>query len=377
MEFNENQVNNPEMENFEKRENTDRRDSGFEGLENSKNYSNYNPYPPQRITEYIPFGFTPETYKEKKDIRKSAMNIGIPLLLMFGISMFWATVYYAVMAVFGFTPEGAYEIISEPAVLSVAQIILSVLMFTVPFVLSTKIAGYRISDLAELEKPEKNTVLPFFLFGISFCAFANISVSYAGSIFESFGINYSVDFGDNPQGIFGFLLSLLATVAVPALVEEFTCRGIIFGILKKYGEAFALIVSSIIFGVMHGNFSQIPFAFLVGLVLGYIRIKTGSLWVCCLVHAFNNLISVLFDYFASGLPVMAQNIMYTVFLMLCLLAGIVGILLLSKHPTDNYKLKNAENACEEKQKYKWFFSSPFIIIFLILFLAEACLYFVN
>ncbi len=310
---------------------------------------------------------------EKRETRRMAMLVGLPLLAFTAITAFWSTVYLAIMAIFGYNTAAALDIVRNPAVMQVVQVVLSILLFTVPYTVAVKVAGYRVSDLVPLEKSKKGTALPYFLFGIGFCAFANIAVSYAGQIFQSFGFDYSVDYGENPKGFWGFALVFISTAVVPALVEEFACRGIMLGLLLKYGEAFALIVSSAVFGIMHGNFEQIPFAFLVGLVLGLIRIKTGSLWVCILVHGFNNLVSVVFNYLPD-ISNMAENMAYTVFLCVCLIAAVYGI---CKIPStaDAYTLKGDIKGFTAK-RYKWFFTSPFIIIFIVIAFIESLAFFI-
>ena len=338
-------------------------------MENQFDYINNTEFSPQNM------GFAPLDPKlaQKKEIRTTAMFVGIPILTFSVITAFWSTVYLSVMSVFGYSATEALKIIKEPALLQVVQIVLSILMFTVPYIVAAKIGGYCVSDLVPLERPKKGSVLPYFLFGIGFCAFANIAVSYAGSIFESFGIDYSVDFGDNPKGVWGFILVFISTAVVPARVEEFACRGIMFGLLLKHGQAFALIVSAIVFGLLHGNFEQIPFAFLVGLVLGLIRIKTGSLWVCVLVHGFNNLVSVVFSYLPDG-NTMAQNMAYVIFLACCLAAAIYGMLSLSRDK-DTYKLEKDDSTISESDKHKWFFTSPITIIFVVIAFVESLAFF--
>jgi len=222
---------------------------------------------------------------------------------------------------------------------------------------------------------EKKLILPLFLMGVSFCSFANIAVSYAAAIFQSFGIDYNVDFGPNPTGFFGFCLTFISTVVTPALVEEFICRGLILGSLRRFGDGFAIIVSAILFGLMHGNFQQIPFAFLVGLVLGFIVVKSGSLWVAVAVHAFNNFISVSFDYIFASFSDNAQNMIYTFILAICLLTGIIAVLLLKNADSDFYKIEKAQTELTEKQKYKWFFKSPTIVIFIVFALIESVTFF--
>ena len=348
--------------------------TGAAGAQNGGTAPSAGAYVPP-FTPFVPFGMTLNTLKEKNSIKKSALIIGLCLIVLSIISFFWATAYYFIAGLFGISQLEAYNMISEPAAMQVVQILISSFMFTVPFIIIYKGNGLRISDIVPLGKPKKGNRAAMFFFGVSFCAFANIAVSYASSFFDSFGVDYDVDFGENPQGIFGFLLSFTATVLVPGLVEEFANRGLILGILRKFGDGFAVVVSALIFGLLHGNFEQIPFAFLVGLVLGYIVVKSESLWLAVAVHAFNNFISVFFDYALASLSVTAQNIIYNVFLMLCLLSGIIA-LILTKRGTEDFKFDKSPTECTLKQKTKWFFSYPLIIIFIVFSILESLMYFV-
>lgn len=321
---------------------------------------------------YVPYGYTPKTYEEKTGIKKYAVLIGVSLLLLMGITFFWGVLYYFIMSAMGISTAKANIIISDPAAMQVMQILLSSLMFTVPFILVFKTNNQRISDLVPLKKHLGNKTAIFFI-GLSVCAFANIANSFCGQLFGSLGIDYNVDFGDNPRGFFGFLLSLIATAVVPPLVEEFACRGIILGSLRKFGDGFAVLVSAILFGLMHGNFDQMPFAFMVGLALGFIVVKTDSLWIAVAVHAANNFISVAFEYLLAGLSQNAQNLIYSLYLMAALILGVIGAVLLSDREGFNFKKSDTESSL--KQKIKWFFTSPVIIIFAVLCVLESLLYF--
>ena len=321
---------------------------------------------------YVPYGYTPKTYEEKTSIKKYAVLIGVSLLLLMGITFFWGVLYYFIMSAMGISTAKANIIISDPAAMQVMQILLSSLMFTIPFILVFKANNQRISDLVPLKKPLGNKTAIFFI-GLSVCAFANIANSFCGQLFGSLGIDYNVDFGDNPRGFFGFLLSLIATAVVPPLVEEFACRGIILGSLRKFGDGFAVLVSAILFGLMHGNFDQMPFAFMVGLALGFIVVKTDSLWIAVAVHAANNFISVAFEYLLAGLSQNAQNLIYSLYLMAALILGVIGAVLFSDREGFNFKKSDTESSL--KQKIKWFFTSPVIIIFAVLCVLESLLYF--
>lgn len=323
----------------------------------------------------------PEEYKRKRDLRRIGLAIGLPAIILSVIGFLWSFVYlFVTKRFFGMSYNEAAELLDNPAVQQVLQIILSCLMFLIPFTIGAKCLKIKISNLIMFDKAKKGTFLPFLFFGIGFCSFSNVATSYASgyisSFLEFFGIDaeYNVDFGANPEGVFGFLLSFITTAIVPALVEEFACRGIVLGLLKKYGEGFAIISSSIIFGVMHGNFEQIPFATLVGFILGYIYVKTKSIWVCVAVHCINNAISVIFTYLSGVVSVNTQNLLYLIYLIISMLAAIVGVLLFAKNSEEKYALDKVDEKITEKQKYTWLFTSWAIIVFLCLNAFEAFTY---
>ncbi len=317
-------------------------------------------------------------YLEKKDVRRTALGVGIPSLCLVLIGFIWSIVYiFFTVKVLKIPYDKAIEITQNPAMQQILQILISILMFLVPFSIAAKCMGLRIDQTILFGRAKKDTFLPFFGIGVGFCAFSNVAMSQASAIFESLGIDYEVDFGENAGGIFGFLLTFTATAIVPALVEEFACRGIVLGMLKKHGEGFAIITSSIVFGIMHGNFEQIPFAIMVGLVLGYIYVKTGSIWTCVAVHCANNAVSVVFSYLDGILSTNMQNLLYIIYLAVGMLAAVFSVYVLAKRGKEDYSvLASPEKRVSEKQKYTWFFTSWAIILFIAFNLLESLQYFV-
>ena len=83
-------------------------------------------------------------------------------------------------------------------------------------------------------------------------------------------------------------LSMFLYVGIFApIVEEFMFRGAIYDSLLPFGKRFAMVSSALLFGLFHGNLVQIPFAFLTGLVLAYVRSEYSIGW-CILLHFINN-----------------------------------------------------------------------------------------
>ncbi len=86
-------------------------------------------------------------------------------------------------------------------------------------------------------------------------------------------------------------LFVIITLIVGPFVEEFIFRGLLFDRLAIYGNIFATIFTAIVFGLFHGNLQQLYYAFFLGLVLGYVRSKTGSYKIPFILHALMNFIS--------------------------------------------------------------------------------------
>lgn len=350
-------------------------------LEENNNFEINNntqePFQEVNVSPYNQYKVDTVENKNKRKLRRLGVIIGLPVIFLSLIGYLWSIAYlFLTTKVAGMTMSDAIKFSENPAIQQILQIVLSCIMFLIPFSIAVKCMGLRIDQTVKFGKAKKGTFLPFVLFGIGFCSFSNIAMSYADQIFQGFGIDYDVDFGDNPTGVFGFLLSFIATAIVPALVEEFACRGIVLELLKKYGQGFAIVASSIIFGIMHGNFEQIPFAILVGLILGYIYVKTESIWTGVLVHGVNNAVSVIFTYLQNTMSLNMQNILYMVYLIIGLIAAIIGILLFAKKGDDNYNLEKYDDEITEKEKYIYFFTSWAIIVFVVLNFIEAMSYFV-
>lgn len=85
-----------------------------------------------------------------------------------------------------------------------------------------------------------------------------------------------------------FSMFLYAGICAP-ITEEILCRGLLQRSLEPYGRKFAVFGSAFLFGMFHGNLFQSPYAFLVGLVLGYSAMEYSIAWAM-LLHMINNLV---------------------------------------------------------------------------------------
>lgn len=92
---------------------------------------------------------------------------------------------------------------------------------------------------------------------------------------------------------------LLAAVFAPVF-EEWLCRGMVLrGLLTKMKPGWAIVVSALFFALIHMNPWQALNAFGMGVVMGYVYYKSGSLLLTMLIHFVNNGLAVLIQQFTS------------------------------------------------------------------------------
>ena len=89
---------------------------------------------------------------------------------------------------------------------------------------------------------------------------------------------------------------VMTMAVIPAVVEEFIFRGLIFHGLKRRNPFWAIIISALLFGAMHMNFNQFLYAFAMGVVFSMITYATGSMWPSMIMHFVYNAQSVIMSH---------------------------------------------------------------------------------
>lgn len=116
--------------------------------------------------------------------------------------------------------------------------------------------------------------------------------SIVGTWLNSF---FSIFVGEMPENTTSELIMnspiwivIIVAVIIGPIVEELMFRKLMIDRLSVYGDKIAIIVSSIAFGIFHGNFYQFFYAALLGLVLGYVYTKTANIVYPIIMHMFIN-----------------------------------------------------------------------------------------
>ena len=91
-------------------------------------------------------------------------------------------------------------------------------------------------------------------------------------------------------------IQIVVAVILAPLVEELLFRGIIYRRIDiAYGFWPAALISSLFFGLLHGNLTQGVYAFFLGMVFAYAYHKTGRLTIPVVMHVIANFVSLAVD----------------------------------------------------------------------------------
>ncbi|MDE7416983.1 MAG: CPBP family intramembrane metalloprotease [Lachnospiraceae bacterium] len=112
-------------------------------------------------------------------------------------------------------------------------------------------------------------------------------------IFESVFPQSEQDYQETIQSLIKSpITSLLQVCIIAPIIEEILMRGFVLGGLKNtYGVMGALFISALFFAILHFNMVQTLSAFVCGIILGLLYIKTNSIPCCIIAHCGYNFIS--------------------------------------------------------------------------------------
>ena len=146
---------------------------------------------------------------------------------------------------------------------------------------------------------------------------------------------------------------ILYIVLIGPIFEELLFRGVILRTLDRYHRVFAILISSLLFGLMHMNLVQSIVTFFIGCVLAYASLKEESLMVPIVLHILNNTISLL-----SSISFL--SLLFWIGMIVCFVWMVILL-----HKNSN-KLKDlfAYEYCDYTYG-KWFFSRWSVIVYLI------------
>lgn len=134
----------------------------------------------------------------------------------------------------------------------------------------------------------KNDVSKYVLYGCTF----NLAITLIINLIpQSFMDKYNMSVGLATTG--NLFLMIVATGIMGPVAEEITFRHFILQPNRRVSEKYAIIISAISFGIMHGNIIQGTYTFVLGLLFAREDIKENNLLPSIIMHITINTSSVL------------------------------------------------------------------------------------
>lgn len=310
----------------------------------------------------------------ERTIKKTSSGLGF-FVFAYLASMYATSLGFGIM--FGISSANSLDTVS----LFFLEIFISVFSAFIPGLFYFLFSGRSMSETIKTSYVRQKELWALVFVGMAVAMVSNTASDMVQTNFSFFGLQNSVSMSEDVSNPLEIVLYIISTALVPAFAEEFAFRGIFMGILRKYGDAFAIITSAIIFGAMHGNIAQIPFAFILGLVFAYVDCKTNSILPSIIIHFINNFYAVMLDILQST-GVFSDRIFMMIYFILiasfCIL-GLLSFFYLVKKDKNYFRISDKSILQNDneisilltlKEKMKAFFINPGMLFVLNLFLIE-------
>ena len=200
------------------------------------------------------------------------------------------------------------------------------------------------------------------------CMLTSVLVSILLTYLSQFGVPIpeSPQFMENTPT--SLVLGLVVMAVLPALLEEMVFRGYVLRTLRPYGDLYAVMVSALLFGLMHGNIQQVPFAFVVGILLGWLYAATDNIWLPITVHFCNNATSVLLEYMGFSLSEMQLGVLNLIVISLLIAVGLVAMIVLCVRHREVFSLRKNATPLTAGQRIGGLFTAPAFVVALVVFI---------
>lgn len=176
-------------------------------------------------------------------------------------------------------------------------------------------------------------------------------------------------------GLSNMLYGLVTFAALPALAEEFLFRSVILADYEPYGISSAVLMSALLFSMLHFHLPSLPVYFFCGVVLALVTYAARSVLAAMLTHFLYNLFGLFGQSFVNKVMAQLQN--FEFFVVLLVLAFLLTLFLLfseAERIYHNYAVQNKPSdyavAKAHKKKTALFlesFLSPAFLMCLILY----------
>jgi membrane protease YdiL (CAAX protease family) len=241
------------------------------------------------MTQKIKYKPDESGFLTQEDTKSYYSRVGMFCFLLGAVS--FAISILVSMIIFKFFPW----ILDDEMALSIVDYAMS---FLAIYCIATPIAFLAIKPLPKTRPIKEKMNLTHLLGAFCICFTAMQAGSYISSFLiagvEAITGKTLTNPIESSLSIGNLLINALLIGIIFPILEELLFRKLLCGRLLALGEKKAIIISAVIFGLIHGNLFQFAYAFFIGLVFGYVYVKTGKIIYTMIFHCIINLFSGVF-----------------------------------------------------------------------------------
>lgn len=147
-------------------------------------------------------------------------------------------------------------------------------------------------------------------------------------LLDALGLSVTLTSSITTQNGTELIWMLAYAVFAPAVFEEILFRGFLLPSLESKSIWFAIIISGLLFAVLHVSLEALPAHILLGFVLAMLVLSTGSLYASMLYHAVHNGVIVLINFFSTSVDATTESLLISVEEVIALSPSVLFLLFL-------------------------------------------------
>lgn len=333
------------------------------------------------MNEYKPTELMSAQQCEKYALRRTATKLGVLFILYDLIFMYFArqifvNLYYAVSSQsLNFDPnvineflQSKTEIINSSAFrmsFSCFVIVLSLILL----IITARLMGIKVLSSVQISRKNISTGLLIYPVCLIINTIATSITAIITKLFSDNGTTIpTADFSVDKVSAASIILTILYLVVIAPISEEIVFRGLVLKALSPFSKKNAIIISALLFALMHKNIPQAVGAFAIGILFAVTDTKANSILPSIIMHSLNNMLPCLMNINAS-VKSTAITVIYNFLVYAIVLGGIV-ILIIKGSQLFSLKAETESEKSEltERNKRTEIFLNPIILIYIAILL---------
>lgn len=301
-------------------------------LENKKYRTDYRRILPQILLPGFQIPLHPER-EERRAIRKNMNAAGLGVFLncllnqlLFELLALMILFLMNGVANFGEGRFTAYQVLqSSSSFMALHSVVFAGLNVTTAL-LGCRYMHIPVRNLFQTQDFTAGKAVKYMAIGIGLQCIAGMVYQLVSWIMEQNGTELvETDFSYFQSGK-SIITTMLYTCILAPITEELLYRGFVMKTLSQVSVRFGIVVSALLFGMMHGNLNQFMLGALVGLFLGKIDVRHNSIFPSILVHMAINTNSVLLSFMQELLTGEIGVLIFNLISFFCLAIALIGVI---------------------------------------------------